>query len=204
MNNSNKIIASILGASIVISGLAVITSHHDDTTKTLASLQKELTRVNEETKKIKSDNQSTEKNPIIGTTLYNAQQTGNDLMTNLYSWSSSKDYNENKTSIIKNDITDPNLISQLMPDDKDISGNSKIDAYNIKSKLVDATAYTQDINSGDVYLVAEATSEKKSQNNSDNNLSAKYLYKAHYDTNAKRFNNLSYIGKESLSASSGN
>jgi len=206
MNKSTKISLSILGVSVMIGIGAMSTAPHSPYAQELTKLQSQLADLNKEQTKISEDadkNSSKQSTIITNTTLSQTNKKANDLMKNMYSWSSGEKYDANKQSIIKNDITDANIISDFMPNNKDTSGNSQIDALGIKSSFISVKTFAANTSDSDVYLITKASATKSNDDSSSSALSNNYVYKAHYDAQSQKFSSLTFVGKESLTNSTG-
>ena len=211
MEKSSKISILILAVSVIASVALTAAAPKSPYTAQLTSLQNKLAQANDNANTLvdKSDSSSSV-NPsttsvLQKTTLSIATSKANDLMKNLYTWSSGSEYTKNKNTIITKLVASPNVINSVMPDDKDNSGNSQIDALGIHSSLKSVTVYATSLDSPDLYISAEATATKGTDVNSDNSpLSNNHVYKAHFDTSSQRFDNITYVGKQSLNNSTGN
>ncbi len=211
MEKSSKISILILAVSVIAAIALTAAAPKSPYTAQLASLQNKLAKANSNTSTLidKSDSSSSINSSTTSvlqkTTLSIAKSKADDLMKNLYTWSSGSEYTKNKNTIISSLVTSPNVINNVMPDDKDNSGNSQVDALGIHSSLKSVTTYATSLDSNDLYISANATATKGSDVNSDNSpLSNNHVYKVHFDTASQRFDNITYVGKESLNNSTGN
>lgn len=210
MNKSTKTSIAIIGVSVIAAAGIMISAPHSPYAQELAKLQVDLAKVNNESNKLtdssdsSSSSSSSQSSLLQQTVLSQTDKKATDLMKNLYNWSSSKEYNANKQAIIKNDVSDAKLIDSIMPDDKDKSGNSQIDALSIHSTFKTVKTFSNQLNNGDVYLITTATATKSSDSSSDNEpLSNNHVYKAHFDPQSQKFTAITYVGKESLTNSTG-
>lgn len=211
MEKSSKISILILAVSVIAAVTLTAAAPKSPYTAQLASLQNKLAQANNNTSTLidKSDSSasidSSTTSVLQKTTLSIANSKANALMKNLYTWSSGSEYTKNKNTITASLVTSPNVINNIMPDDKDNSGNSQVDALGIHSSLKSVTTYGTSLDSNDLYISANATATKGSDVNSDNSpLSNNHVYKVHFDPASQRFDNIIYVGKESLNNSTGN
>lgn len=210
MKKDTKIAAAIVGTSFALMIGLSATAPQSPYTSQLNTLHTQLSKVNAEgntltkettTKKV----ELTTPNVLSATKLGKINTKAKDLMTNLYTWSSSKEYTANKLKIVRNnDVSATTVIDKVMPDDKDTSGNSQIDALNVTSKLVSTRVYSSAIDTNDVTIIATVTATTDSDVTDDNTpLSNEQIYTAHYDDKLNAFTTLTYVGKGSLSNSTG-
>lgn len=211
MKKSSKISIPIIIGSIIIAIGLTLAAPKSPYNNELTALQNKLAKVNNESTKIIDNSDSASSldsstaTALKNTTISLATTQANNLMKNLYTWSSGADYTKNKATIIKSYVTSPDVISSAMPDDKDNSGNSQITALGLHSQLKSVHVYNNDINTSDIYIIATATATKNQDANDTNTpLSNNYVYKAHFDNTSQKFSSLTYIGKESLNNSTGN
>jgi len=211
MEKSSKISILILATSVIAAVALTAAAPKSPYTAQLASLQNKLAKANNNANTLidKSDSSSSINSSntslLQKTTLSIANSKANELMKNLYTWSSGSEYTKNKNEIIASLVTSPNVINNVMPDDKDNSGNSQVDALGIHSSLKSVTTYATSLDSNDLYISANATATKDSDVNSDNSpLSNNHIYKVHFDTSSQKFDNISSFGNARLNNSTGN
>ena len=206
MNLSNKISISIVVASLIGAGIMVSTSPTSPYKAELDRLQNQLNQVNTTATKLskESDNIKTPSvTNVIKSTPYGlASAKATDFMTKLYTWSNGKEYTANRNDIIKSDITNADLIKTTMPEDKDISGNSQVDSLGYMSETKSVEAYSNDLNSTDLIVVAQVASSKTGSID-NNGLTNNQVYKIHVDPATQKIDTMSYLGKESLDSNTG-
>lgn len=206
MNLSSKISIGVVVASLIGAGIMISTSPTSPYKAELDRLQNQLNQVNTTSTKLskESDNIKTPSvTNVIKSTPYGlASAKATDFMTKLYTWSNGKEYTANRNDIIKSDITNADLIKTTMPEDKDISGNSQIDSLGYMSETKSVKAYSNDLNSTDLIVVAKVASSKTGSIN-NNGLTNNQVYKIHVDPATQKIDTMSYLGKESLDSNTG-
>ena len=206
MNLSSKISIGIIVASLIGAGIMVSTSPTSPYKAELDRLQNQLNQVNTTATKLskESDNIKTPSvTNVIKSTPYGlASAKATDFMTKLYTWSNGKEYTANRNDIIKSDITNADLIKTTMPEDKDISGNSQVDSLGYMSETKSVEAYSNDLNSTDLIVVAQVASSKTGSID-NNGLTNNQVYKIHVDPATQKIDTMSYLGKESLDSNTG-
>lgn len=206
MNLSSKISIGIIVASLIGAGIMISTSPTSPYKAELDRLQNQLNQVNTTSTKLskESDNIKTPSvTNVIKSTPYGlASAKATDFMTKLYTWSNGKEYTANRNDIIKSDITNADLIKTTMPEDKDISGNSQVDSLGYMSETKSVEAYSNDLNSTDLIVVAQVASSKTGSID-NNGLTNNQVYKIHVDPATQKIDTMSYLGKESLDSNTG-
>lgn len=194
-----------LGAIVGIA--LMVASPKSPYTKQLTSLQNELSVVNNQSNKLTIQAKKLNKTPstktVLQSTTYNmASSKASDLMTKMYTWQSGKTYTANRNDIIQNDVSSEDVLEKIMPVDKDNSGNSQVDALNLKSSLKSIKTFASGLDNEDLYIVA-TISASNNDSTDDSTLTNNQVYQAHFDTKSQKFTSLNYIGKESLDNSTG-
>lgn len=207
MKNIYKLSIGTIALGAIIGVTLMVASPKSPYTKQLTSLQNELSVVNNQSNKLtiqaKKLNKAPSTKTVLQSTTYNmASSKASDLMTKMYTWDSGKTYTANRSNIIQNDVSSEDVLAKIMPVDKDNSGNSQVDALNLKSSLKSVKTFTSDLSNKDLYIVA-TISASNSDSTDNSTLTNNQVYQAHFDTKSQKFTSLNYIGKESLDNSTG-
>lgn len=189
----------IVGSLLISGTLITVAPHNSASNSEISDLQTRLNTITSHTKN-EVNSYSTSNAYLKNTTYDKLTIRSKDLMTNLYTWSDGKSYNANKDKIIKDDVSSGGIINSVMPDAKDNSGESQIDALSLTSELKSINVYTSALDSSDATVVAKATASKTSEFSS---LANNYIYKIHYDSGSDKIDSVQYVGKESLNTSTG-
>lgn len=190
-----------ISLSVIIGSILIGVSPNNSKSNTeITNLQNKLNSIVSNTKNKINDNTTTD-TYLKDTTFNNLNNVSKDLMKNLYTWSDGKSYNQNKEQIINNDVSSADLIRTIMPDAKDTSGESQIDALNLTSNLESTNIYISALDSENATIVAKATASKTGESST---LSNNYVYTIHYNPSINKIDNIQYVGKESLNTSTGN
>lgn len=207
MKNIYKLSIGTIALGAIIGVTLMVASPKSPYTKQLTSLQNELSVVNNQSNKLtiqaKKLNKAPSTKTVLQSTTYNmASSKASDLMTKMYTWDSGKTYTANRSNIIQNDVSSEDVLAKIMPVDKDNSGNSQVDALNLKSSLKSVKTFASDLSNKDLYIVA-TISASNSDSTDNSTLTNNQVYQAHFDTKSQKFTSLNYIGKESLDNSTG-
>lgn len=204
--DKSKLAYVILAAGAILGLGAFVSSPSSPYTGQLKSLQVQLAKVNDDVAKANNKKQSETSNVTVtnddkGTVLAKAMSKSEDMMTDIYTWSDHKSYEANRTKLTADFTTDVNSANALMPEDKDNSGNSRVEALGVSSRYGGQTVFATSTDSPDVYILAQTTASQKNYGSEGANVNQ--LFKAHYDAPTQRFTTLQYLGKTSLQSSTG-
>lgn len=207
MKNIYKLSIGTIALGAIVGVALTVASPKSPYTKQLTSLQNELSVVNNQSNRLtiqaKKLNKAPSTKTVLQSTTYNmASSKASDLMTKMYTWQSGKTYTANRNNIIQNDVSSEDVLEKIMPVDKDNSGNSQVDALNLKSSLKSVKTFASDLDNEDLYIVA-TISASNNDSTDDSTLTNNQVYQAHFDTKSQKFTSLNYIGKESLDNSTG-
>ena len=192
-------ITTIIAVSGLLIGGVAIAIAPDTHQSKVDTLQKNLSSLvqNQEdlNKSIKINQQSgpSVDSVMSKTNLGKATTIANQAMTDLYTWNSHDDYTNNQQDLNKV-ISDTAVIQKIMPDDKDSSGNSQIEALDLSSKLSGINVYSIDTNGSDVLIDAIVTAQKNYDKDQPTT-SSHFIYTAHYDSNLNKFTAVDYKGE---------
>lgn len=207
MKNIYKLSIGTIALGAIVGVALTVASPKSPYTKQLTSLQNELSVVNNQSNKLTIQAKKLNKTPstktVLQSTTYNmASSKASDLMTKMYTWQSGKTYTANRNNILQNDVSSEDVLEKIMPVDKDNSGNSQVDALNLKSSLKSVKTFAPDLDNEDLYIVA-TVSASNNDSTADSTLTNNQVYQVHFDTKSQKFTSLNYIGKESLDNSTG-
>lgn len=131
-----------------------------------------------------------EKQPSVKLSQSQAKTAGtktDDLMKNLYQWSNDQEYANNKQKIIQNDVTNAEVINQVMPDD---DSQSQINSTKLQSTYEGSQAFQKGKTAGDMTVEVKSTVTKSGLSTIVD------AYQAHYDPKSERFTKLIYQGQQ--------